>query len=121
MIFSRLDYCQFLMSSQVNYTLTHLTQHPVLNKSFGPQIEMTQKQWSGNTQSCARHWSGLLYLWSTRTAGTSGLLTTVSTTRSKRAEANCNMSPRRSTEMFHNAIQRGLVFKTVLMDSCLCQ
>jgi hypothetical protein len=25
--FSKLDYCQFLISSQINYTLTHLAEH----------------------------------------------------------------------------------------------
>ncbi len=27
MSFSKMDYCQFLLSSQVNYTLTHLAEH----------------------------------------------------------------------------------------------
>ncbi len=27
MSFSKLDYCQYLVSSQVNYTLTHLAEH----------------------------------------------------------------------------------------------
>ena len=27
MNFTKLDYCQFLLSSQINYTLTHLAQH----------------------------------------------------------------------------------------------
>jgi hypothetical protein len=91
MSFSKLDYCQYLVSSQVNYTLTNLAQHlqswshdtinrylrgeqltprllwenvrqvmefdegayllfddTVLDKSFGPKIEMTRRQWSGN-------------------------------------------------------------------------
>ncbi len=91
MSFSKLDYCQFLVGSQVNYTLTNLAQHlqswshdtinrylrgeqlpprllwenarevvefdgaayivfddTVLNKEFGPCIEMTRRQWSGN-------------------------------------------------------------------------
>ena len=91
MSFSKLDYCQFLIGSQVNYTLTNLAQHlqswshdtinrylrdevlpprllwenarevmtfdaaayivfddTVLNKEFGPCIEMTRRQWSGN-------------------------------------------------------------------------
>ena len=85
------DYCQFLLSSQVNYTLTHLADHlqqfshdtinrylkgqkltprlvweqvrpllvpdsqaclvfddTVLDKSFGPRIELVRRQWSGN-------------------------------------------------------------------------
>jgi hypothetical protein len=91
MSFSKLDYCQFLIGSQVNYTLTNLAEHlqswshdtinrylrgeklpprllwenarevmefeplaylvfddSVLNKEFGPCIEMTRRQWSGN-------------------------------------------------------------------------
>ena len=91
MSFSKLDYCQFLISSQVNYTLTNLADHlqswshdtinrylrgdqlpprllwenarevmefdeaayivfddSVLNKEFGPCIELTRRQWSGN-------------------------------------------------------------------------
>ncbi len=91
MSFSKLDYCQYLISSQVNYTLTNLAEHlqswshdtinrylrgetlparllwenvrevmefdaaayiifddTVLNKEFGPCIEMTRRQWSGN-------------------------------------------------------------------------
>jgi len=86
-----LDYCQYLLSSQVNYTLTNLAEHlksfshdtinrylkgeklsprllfeqvqplleldpeaylifddTVLDKSFGPNIEVVRKQWSGN-------------------------------------------------------------------------
>jgi hypothetical protein len=86
-----MDYCQFLLSSQVNYTLTHLADHlqqfshdtinrylkgqkltprlvweqvrpllvpdsqaclvfddTVLDKSFGPRIEVVRRQWSGN-------------------------------------------------------------------------
>jgi len=91
MTFTKLDYCQYLLSSQVNYTLTNLAEHlksfshdtinrylkgekisprllweqvqplleldpqaylifddTVLEKSFGPKIEVVRKQWSGN-------------------------------------------------------------------------
>jgi hypothetical protein len=91
MSFTKLDYCQYLLSSQVNYTLTNLAEHlasfshdtinrylkgeklvprmlfeqvesllepdpeaysifddTVLDKSFGPSIEVVRKQWSGN-------------------------------------------------------------------------
>ena len=92
MSFMRLDYCQYLLSSQINYTLTNLAEqlksfsHDTINlylkgekltsrllfeqvqpllepdpqaylifeldtmleKSFGPSIELTRKQWSGN-------------------------------------------------------------------------
>ena len=94
---SKLDYCQYLLSSPVNYTLTNMAEHvaglshdkinrylrgadltprllwenvreiyqpdedgyllfddTVLDKSFGPQIEMTRRQWSGNAHSIIR-------------------------------------------------------------------
>lgn len=97
MSFTKLDYCQYLLSSQVNYTLTHLAEHlqsfnhdtinrylrgqqlpprllwdsaqdkvqptaqgyllfddTVLDKSFGPCIELTRRQYSGNTHSVIR-------------------------------------------------------------------
>jgi hypothetical protein len=92
-----LDYCQYLLSSQINYTLTNMADHlksfshdtinrylkgekltprllfeqvepmlepdpgawlifddTVLEKSFGPEIEVTRKQWSGNEKSVIR-------------------------------------------------------------------
>lgn len=94
MSFTKLDYCQYLLSSQINYTLTNMADHleswshdtinrylkgekltprllfeqvepmlepdpeaylifddTVLEKSFGPRIEVTRKQWSGNEKS----------------------------------------------------------------------
>ncbi len=94
MNFTKLDYCQYLLSSQINYTLTNMAEHlktwshdtinrylkgekltprllfeqvqpllepdpeaylifddTVLDKSFGPSIELTRKQWSGNEKS----------------------------------------------------------------------
>ena len=91
MSFTKLDYCQYLLSSQVNYTLTNLAEHlqkwshdtinrylkgeklsprllweqaeslvefdpqaylifddTVLDKSYGPHIEVARSQWSGN-------------------------------------------------------------------------
>lgn len=94
MSFSKLDYCQYLLSSQINYTLANMADHlkswshdtinrylkgdkltprllfeqvepmierhekaylvfddTVLDKSFGPKIETTRKQWSGNDKS----------------------------------------------------------------------
>jgi hypothetical protein len=97
MNFTKLDYCQYLLSSQSNYTLTNLAEHlasfshdtinrylkgeklvprmlfeqvqpllepdpeaylifddTVLDKSFGPSIEVTRKQWSGNEKSVIR-------------------------------------------------------------------
>ena len=89
-----MDYCQYLLSSQINYTLTNMAEHlkswshdtinrylkgekltprllfeqvepllepdpeaylifddTVLDKSFGPSIEVTRKQWSGNERA----------------------------------------------------------------------
>lgn len=97
MEFSKLDYCQYLLSSQVNYTLTNLAEHldqfshdtinrylkgeklsprllfeqvegllerdpdaylifddTVLDKIFGPEIEPTRYQWSGNAKEVIR-------------------------------------------------------------------
>ena len=97
MNFTKLDYCQYLLSSQVNYTLTNLAEHlksfshdtinrylkgeklsprllweqtrslveidpeaylifddTVLDKSFGPKIEVVRKQWSGNKKGVIR-------------------------------------------------------------------
>lgn len=97
MSFTKLDYCQYLLSSQINYTLTNMAEHlkswshdtinrylkgekltprllfeqvepllepdpeaclifddTVLDKSFGPSIEVTRKQWSGNEKSVVR-------------------------------------------------------------------
>jgi hypothetical protein len=94
---TKLDYCQYLLSSQINYTLTNMAEHlkswshdtinrylkgeklsprllfeqvesllepdpkaclifddTVLDKSFGPSIEVTRKQWSGNEKSIIR-------------------------------------------------------------------
>lgn len=95
--FTKLNYCQYLLSSQVNYTLTNLAEHlesfshdtinrylkgqklsprlpweqtqpllepdpqaylifddTVLDKSFGPKIEVVRKQWSGNKKGVIR-------------------------------------------------------------------
>lgn len=92
--FSKLEYCQFLLSSPVNHTLTYLANHApqwshdrinrylrneeltprllwenvreviqsgkggyllfddtVLDKQFGPHIEMRRRQWSGNEKA----------------------------------------------------------------------
>src|SRR5438270_1531286 len=97
MSFTKLDYCQYLLSSQINYTLTNMADHlqkwshdtinrylkgekltprllfeqveplseadpeaylifddTVLDKSFGPKIEVARKQWSGNEKGVIR-------------------------------------------------------------------
>ncbi len=97
MSFTKLNYCQYLLSSQINYTLTNMADHlksfshdtinrylkgeklsprllweqvaplvehdpdaylifddTVLEKSFGPKIEVVRKQWSGNKKGVIR-------------------------------------------------------------------
>jgi hypothetical protein len=97
MSFTKLDYCQYLLSSQINYTLTNMADHlqkwshdtinrylkgekltprllfeqvepllepdpqaylifddTVLEKSFGPKIEVARKQCSGNGKGVIR-------------------------------------------------------------------
>lgn len=97
MNFTKLDYCQYLLSSQINYTLTNMADHlksfshdtmnrylkgekltprllweqveplveqdsraylifddTVLEKSFGPEIEVARKQWSDNKKGVIR-------------------------------------------------------------------
>ena len=97
MKFSKLDYCQYLLSSQINYTLTHLAEHShkfshdtinrylrkekitpnllwdnvkqclqvsqeayiifydtVLDKTYGINIELTRRQYSGNEHRVLR-------------------------------------------------------------------
>ena len=97
MSFTKLDYCQYLLSTQVNYTLTHLAEHlqmfshdtinrylrneeitpqllwdnvkkvilpcaqaylifddTVLDKSYSTSIELTRRQYSGNTHAVIR-------------------------------------------------------------------
>jgi hypothetical protein len=99
MSFTKLEYCQYLLSSQVNYTLTNMAEHlesfshdtinrylkaeklsprllweqvepllerdseaylifeldtVLLDKSFGPKIELARKQWSGNAKGVIR-------------------------------------------------------------------
>lgn len=98
MSFIKLGYCQYLLSSQINYTLINMAEHlkswshdtinrylkgekltprllfeqvepllepdpkaylifeldTVLDKSFGPSIEVTRKQWSSNEKSVIR-------------------------------------------------------------------
>ena len=156
MSFSKLDYCQFLMSSQVNYTLTHLAdhlqgfshdtinrylsgvtlrprhlwekveplleQHPeaylifddtVLDKSFGPQIEMTQMQWSGNTHGLT---NGIGLVSCVYVHPHSGQFWVIDY-RIYDPQQDGRSKLDHVAAMFENALSRGLLFQTVLMDS----
>ncbi len=156
MSFSKLDYCQFLLSSQVNYTLTHLAQHlpqfshdsinrylsdvtlrprhlwetvkpllelhedafllfddTVLDKSFGPHIEIAQKQWSGNTHGIVR---GIGLVCCVYVNPHSGHFWVIDP-RLYDPQQDGRSKLEHVAEMFHNALKRGVVFQTVLMDS----
>jgi len=156
MSFSKLDYSQFLLSSQVNYTLTHLADHlqkfshdtitrymsgvtlrprhlwekvaplleqheeafllfddTVLDKSFGPQIEMTQKQWSGNTHGIVR---GIGLVSCVYVQPHSGHFWVIDY-RVYDPQQDGRSKLDHVKAMFESAIARGVLFQTVLMDS----
>jgi len=154
--FSKLDYCQYLLSSQVNYTLTHLAEHlqtfshdtinrylsgvplrprhlwekvqpllqqhqeayllfddTVLDKSYGPHIEMSRRQWSGNTHSVING-IGLvscLYV----NAATQQVW--VIDYRLFAPERDGKSKLDHVQDMLQSAQERGLLFGTVLMDT----
>jgi hypothetical protein len=156
MSLSKLDYSQFLLSSQVNYTLTHLADHlqkfshdtitrylggvtlrprhlwekvaplleqheeafllfddTVLDKSFGPQIEMTQKQWSGNAHGIVR---GIGLVSCVYVHPHSGHFW-VMDYRVYDPQQDGRSTLDHVQAMFESAISRGVRFQTVLMDS----
>jgi hypothetical protein len=156
MSFSKMDYCQFLLSSQVNYTLTHLAehlqsfshdtinrylsgvtlrphhlwekvqplleQHPeafllfddtVLDKSFGPQIEMTQKQWSGNTHGLVQGIGLVCCVYVNPQTGHFWVLDY----RLYDPQQDGKSKLQHVMAMFESALRRRLLFQTVLMDS----
>ncbi len=156
MSFTKLDYCQYLLSSQVNYTLTNLADHlqefshdainrylrgeklsprllweqveglvefdgqaylifddTVLDKSFGPSIEVARKQWSGNER---------------RVIGGMGVVSCVYVNpRSERfwvidyrlfdPETDSKSKLDHVREMLESVKHRRVAFGTVLMDS----
>lgn len=156
MSFTKLDYCQYLLSSQINYTLTNMAEHlksfshdtinrylkgekltprllfeqvepmleqnseaylifddTVLEKSFGPQIEVTRKQWSGNEGSVIRGIGvvSLVYVnpqterfW-------------VIDYRIFDPDADGKTKPDHVREMLGSVAHRRVAFETVLMDS----
>ena len=156
MSFSKLDYCQFLLSSQVNYTLTHLAdhlqrfshdtinrylqgaklrprhlweqvqplldQHPqafviyddtVLDKSFGAHIELVRRQWSGNEHRVIQGIGLVTCLYVHPLSGQFWIIDY----RLYAPERDGKTKLDHVADMFHSALQRGLGFSTVLMDS----
>jgi hypothetical protein len=156
MSFTKLDYCQYLLSSQVNYTLTNLAKHlksfshdtinrylkgeklsprllweqsrslleidpeaylifddTVLDKSFGPKIEVVRKQWSSNKKgvirgvgvvSCVYVNPKTEHFW-------------VVDYRIFDPEADGKSKLDHVEEMLRSAEHRQLAYRTVLMDS----
>ena len=156
MSLSKLDYCQYLLSSPVNYTLTNMADHveelshdrlnrylrdekltprllwenvrevytpsahgylvfddTVLDKGFGPSIEMTRRQWSGNAHgiirgiglvSCIYVNPELEQFW-------------VIDYRIFDPEGDGKTKIDHVEEMLHSVKAREIVFQTVLMDS----
>lgn len=154
--FSKLDYCQFLLSSQVNYTVTHMADHlesfshdtinrylrgaqlrprhlweqveplleqdeaayllfddTVLNKSYGPEIELTRSQWSGKEK---RTLNGIGLVSCVYVHPTSGRFHVIDY-RIYAPERDGKSKLQHVKEMFQNALERGMLCGTVLMDS----
>jgi hypothetical protein len=156
MVFSKLDYCQFLLSSQVNFTMTHLAdhlqkfshdtinrylsqtemrprhlwekvqtllgQHPeafllfddtLIDKSYGTQIDLVRRQWSGNEKrvvpgiglvSCVYVHPHTGEFW-------------VIDYRIYAPDRDGKTKLDHVADMFQSALSRDLLFDTVLMDS----
>jgi len=154
--FSKLDYCQFLLSSPVNYTLTHLADHlesfshdtinrylrgaqlrprhlweqvkplldqheeayllfddTVLDKSYGPKIELTRRQWSGNEK---RTLNGIGLVSCVYVHPTSGHFHVIDY-RIYAPERDGKSKLQHVKEMFQSVLERGVLCGTVLMDS----
>ena len=154
--FSKWDYCQFLLSSQVNYTLTHLAdhlqhfshdtinrylggaklrprylweqvqplldQHPeafliyddtVLDKSYGPHIELVQRQWSGNEHGVIQGIGLVTCVYVHPTTAQFWIIDY----RLYAPERDGKTKLDHVADMFQSALQRELAFSTVLMDS----
>ena len=156
MSFSKLEYCQFLISSQVNYTLTHLAEHlqqwshdtinrylkeeklsprllwenvrevlepdgrayllfddTVLDKSFGPKIEMTRRQWSGNEKRVIRGIGLVSCVYVHPTTEQFWIIDYRIFDPDKDGKTKLD----HVADMLQAVRQRGLPFSTVLMDS----
>jgi hypothetical protein len=158
MSFTKLDYCQYLLSSQINYTLTNLADHlrkwshrhhkpilerreahpsllalrasraalgagptgvpdlrddTVLDKSFGPSIELTPKQWSGNEKSVVR---GIGVVWCVYVNPKTENFWVIDY-RIFDPETDGKSKLDHVREMLRSAEHRRVPFRTVLMDS----
>ena len=154
--FSKLDYCQYLLSSQVNYTLTNLAKHlqsfshdtinrylrgeqltprllwdnvraviemeagayllfddTVLDKGFGPKIELSRRQWSGNTHSIIRGIGLVSCIYVNATSGQVWVLDYRIFDPDKDGKTKLD----HVADMLETARLRQLPFGTVLMDS----
>jgi hypothetical protein len=156
MSFTKLDYCQYLLSSQVNYTLTNLAEHlksfshdtinrylkgekltprllfeqvepmleqdskaylifddTVLEKSFGPSIEVTRKQWSGNDKSVIRGIGVVSCVYVNPTTECFWVIDY----RIFDPDADGKTKLDHVREMLSSVAHRGVPFETVLMDT----
>ena len=156
MSFTKLDYCQYLLSSQVNYTLTNLAEHlksfshdtinrylkgekltprllfeqvepmleqdskaylifddTVLEKSFGPSIEVTRKQWSGNDKSVIRGIGVVSCVYVNPTTERFWVIDY----RIFDPDADGKTKLDHVREMLSWVVHRGMPFETVLMDT----
>jgi hypothetical protein len=156
MNFTKLDYCQYLLSSQSNYTLTNLAEHlasfshdtinrylkgeklvprmlfeqvqpllepdpeaylifddTVLDKGFGPSIEVTRKQWSGNEKSVIRGIGVVSCVYVNPKTERFWVLDY----RIFDPDADGKTKLEHVRDMLGSVAHRGLEFSTVLMDS----
>jgi hypothetical protein len=156
MSFTKLDYCQYLLSSQVNYTLTNLAEHlksfshdtinrylkgekltprllfeqvepmleqdskaylifddTVLEKSFGPSIKVTRKQWSGNDKSVIRGIGVVSCVYVNPTTERFWVIDY----RIFDPDADGKTKLDHVREMLSSVAHRGVPFETVLMDT----
>jgi len=156
MSFTKLDYCQYLLSSQINYTLTNMADHlksfshdtinrylkgekltprllfeqvepmleqdpraylifddTVLEKSFGPSIEVTRKQWSGNEKSVIRGIGVVSCVYVNPTTERFWVIDH----RIFDPEADGKSKLDHVREMLGSVAHRGVPYETVLMDT----
>ncbi len=151
-----MDYCQYLLSSQINYTLTNMAQHlkswshdtinrylkgekltprllfeqvepllepdpqaylifddTVLDKSFGPSIEVTRKQWSGNEKSVIQGIGVVSGVYVNPTTGRFWVIDY----RIFDPDADGKTKLDHVRQMLDSVAHRGVPFETVLMDA----
>ena len=156
MSFTKLDYCQYLLSSQINYTLTNMADHlqkwshdtinrylkgekltprllfeqvqpllepdpeaylifdvTVLEKSFGPSIELTRKQWSANDKSVIRGIGVVSCVYVNPTTEHFWVIDY----RIFDQDADGKTKLDHVREMLSSVAHRGVPFETVLMDT----